>query len=162
MKALDLKSDTSIKDIFYLDKVYNFSSNVIDSSVKSDERSLSTIDKGGCRICCDQASDGQKALDMIKLIANDFESNATTATCSSRRTSTSNKKVPDIVIISDTYDLILMDYQMPNCHPTYQSIRMSWSNVFGSEVEFMRQSGADKVLSKPVQLRDLENLVLEL
>ena len=141
------------------------------------ERSLSTIDKDGCRICCDQASDGQKALDMIKLTMNsDSEAGSTVAPSSIKApsaTTGSRKKVTDVVTVSGTYDLILMDYQMPNLDgPTAikhirtlgyigQIVGLT-GNVFGSEVEFMHQSGADKVLSKPVQLSDLENLVLEL
>ena len=35
-------------------------------------------------------------------------------------------------------------------------------NVLGTEIETMRQAGANKVLSKPVQLTDIESLIMEL
>jgi CheY-like chemotaxis protein len=129
------------------------------------QRSMHVIVREGCRICCDQASDGRKALEMVKMNMNvDTSSSYDCSTSISSKFKMSAQSV---------YDLILMDYQMPKMDgPTaVKRIRaLGFSgrivgltgNVLGSEIDVMKNAGADSILSKPVQLTDLEALICEL
>ena len=136
------------------------------------KRSLTVIDKEGCRICSDQSSDGQQALEMVKSLI-DFELPSKSARTESESSKIAITQSVNMVTSQKIYDLILMDYQMPHMDgPTaihrirelgYQGQIIGLTgNVLGSEIETMRQAGANKVLSKPVQLSDIESLILGL
>ena len=135
------------------------------------ERSLNVVSIQGCRICCDQASDGQQAVDMMRanlnIHAKDIRSSSFRDK-SIRRSSRAN-----FINSNAVYDLILMDYQMPKMDgPTairnirelgYQGKIVGLTgNILGSEIETMQSSGANRVLSKPVKHAQLESLMLEL
>ena len=142
------------------------------------DRALKSIIKEGCRICCYHASDGVKAVEKINTnisTQNDVFSpqispittttTTTTNVMESCTTSSASKKY--------VYDLILMDYQMPHMDgPTAirrirelgfqgQIVGLT-GNVLGSEIETMRQAGANNVLAKPVQLSLLESVIFQL
>ena len=130
------------------------------------KRSFTVIDKEGCQICSDQASDGQQAVEMVKSFTNHESSSLQTS-------ESAKQQLVNTIASKRIYDLILMDYQMPHMDgPTairnirelgYQGQIVGLTgNVLGTEIETMRQAGANKVLSKPVQLTDIESLIMEL
>ena len=142
------------------------------------KRSFQITTKEGCKICCDQASNGRQAVEMISSILHvDFDaslhSSAYSKVGSPIKGQQQKRKSINSVTIDGEYDLILMDYQMPHMDgPTairrirelgYQGQIVGLTgNVLGTEIETMRQAGANKVLSKPVQLTDIESLIMEL
>ena len=142
------------------------------------ERSMSVIrnDEVECHVCCDQASDGQKSVEMIKSMMNALTLGPSSQSSDSIRISAVTKKTKravNVVSVHAVYDLIFMDYQMPHMDgPTAirrirelgyrgQIIGLT-GNILGSEIDLMYESGADRVLSKPVQLSAIEALILEL
>lgn len=95
---------------------------------------------------CEEAEDGQKALDAVY--------------------STDNKNDPG-------YDLILMDFEMPVMNgPVATKLLRSrgfsgiiigiTGNVLESDISFFLQHGCDRVLSKPVSHQELFKVITEL
>ena len=138
------------------------------------QRALSVITRPRCRICCDLASDGIQAIDTVKSVMK-IESSVPVVSSSKSMNPSSKTRRQSIRIISaqSEYDLILMDYQMPHMDgPTairrirelgFQGRIVGLTgNVLGSEIETMHEAGANKVLTKPVQLSYIESLVYEL
>ena len=124
-------------------------------------------------VCCDQASDGKFAVEMVRKKMKDFavDSNHQMILRSSglRRSSTDSLKSS----CQGVYDLILMDYQMPNMDgPTaIREIRALGykgkivgltGNALADDLNIMRKAGADEVLTKPVKAEILENVIFNL
>jgi len=109
-------------------------------------------------IPCDQANDGCIAVDLVQQgISND-------ASTTSNNWMLSTEVGPDSVIVGHSqYDVILMDYQMPNMDgPTAIRIIRSMGykgviigvtgNVMAMDQQEMIAAGADDVLSKPFDI----------
>ena len=130
------------------------------------------LDIDGYLVCCDQASDGEQAIDMVtynlemcghRLVRDDGDSAAV---------STAEPKLPPHLksTCHGVYDVILMDYQMPNVDgPTaIKAIRKLGypgkivgltGNAMSSEFNVMYDAGANEVLPKPVNQETLEKIV---
>ena len=137
------------------------------------KRTIEDLQIEGCRIHVDEASDGKNALKMMNKImrVNDedstYDSLFETPAVKNKPT-TANKVNAEAV-----YDLILMDYQMPKMDgPTaishiralgYQGRIVGLTgNVVETEMNKMYSSGADKVLTKPVNETQFKNIFVDL
>ena len=139
--------------------------------------------KEGEEIYCDMASDGKKGVDMVRMNMARFRSDtaATAAvirddkpenmTCSSKQVEqplapeTNSNRLKSVC--QGVYDIIFMDYQMPVMDgPTaIKAIRALGytgrivgltGNALQSDQDYMRESGANDVLLKPVLQEALE------
>ena len=168
-----LSNELNITDIGSTERVLNIL--IVDDSGPCRnmiERALNVITIQGCRICCDQASDGQEAVDMMRANLNVDTNLTRTSSFRDKKFRSVSSKV-NFINSHSIYDLILMDYQMPKIDgPTaIRNIRELGyrgrivgltGNILGSEIETMQSSGANRVLSKPVKHAQLESLMLEL
>ena len=134
------------------------------------KRTIDELKIQGTRIHIDEATDGEKSLKMMKTIMNidDDDPQDSSSEAKKGKSTTANKVTAEAV-----YDLILMDYQMPNMDgPTAIShiralgykgrIVGLTGNVVEVDIEKMRTSGADKVLTKPAKESEFENVFLEI
>ena len=139
-------------------------------------------------VCCDQASDGKYAVEMIHINMQDKMNITTTATDDDDNDGTNtnnnenestftnqiNKRRTSLKMnCQAVYDLILMDYQMPNKDgPTAIREIRSYGykgkiigltgNVLSDDTQTMKTAGADDVLTKPVSPDMLENILLSI
>mmetsp|Transcript_10223 Transcript_10223/g.24569 ORF Transcript_10223/g.24569 Transcript_10223/m.24569 type:complete len:1147 (-) Transcript_10223:95-3535(-) len=101
---------------------------------------------------CDQAEDGLVALDKVK------------------QSLITGSSTPQISSSKETYDSILLDYEMPNLNGPFAAQRMRQlpgfssyivgitGNVFPEDISHFKKCGADEVLPKPLNISTLKQL----
>ena len=185
---------------------------VVDDSATCRNMIRKTLLSGtdGCKIYCDQAGDGIKAVDLVRYNVNTYPQSSQSSLPEVHLTSIpsltqdgentiSIEKVDQVTdpvdnsikltqlptglatctpslpsdlktVAKGIYEVILMDYQMPNMDgPTaIREIRKLGykgkiigltGNVLSNEMDIMRNAGADEVLSKPITPEVLEALL---
>lgn len=132
-------------------------------------KTLLSIDE--CIVYCDQACDGKDAVEKVKCNLEKYPLLTEHATEVSSEID--RQEIDSKTDTNGRYDLIFMDYQMPNMDgPTsIKAIRdLGYigkiigltGNVLKSELDVMRKSGANDVLSKPVSRESLEREIQNL
>ena len=123
-------------------------------------KSIMVSGKNTIKICCDMAADGKKGVDMVKYNMQFYD---TANTSEGTPATTGNMKMT----CEGVYDMIFMDYQMPVMDgPTaIKAIRAMGfkgrivgltGNALQSDQDYMRESGANSILLKPVSQEALE------
>ena len=125
-------------------------------------KSIMVSGKSATKICCDMAADGKKGVDMVKYNMQ-FYDKANMNAADNENAMADSKKIS----CEGLYDIIFMDYQMPVMDgPTaIKAIRAMGfkgrivgltGNALQSDQKYMRDSGADDILLKPVSQELLE------
>ena len=128
-------------------------------------KSIMVSGKSATKICCDMAADGKKGVDMVKYNMQ-FYDKANMNAADNESAMADSKKIS----CEGLYDIIFMDYQMPVMDgPTaIKAIRAMGfkgrivgltGNALQSDQDYMRDSGADDVLLKPVSQEVLEAVI---
>ena len=121
-------------------------------------KSILVSGRANTEVCCDMAADGQKGVDMVRYNLERYSNTEPTVLGSHKST------------CDGLYDVIFMDYQMPVMDgPTaIKAIRALGykgrivgltGNALQSDQQYMRDSGANDIILKPVKASVFEEII---